>query len=88
MPEVREERRIITALFADVVGSTAPAERLDPEDVKLVVGEAISRMIRVVESYGGTIQDLAGDGPLGASPGDPPLGTSRARKIRGGRIAC
>src|SRR4051812_50084211 len=37
---VREERKVLTAVFADVVGSTALAERLDPEDVKLVVGEA------------------------------------------------
>lgn len=64
MAEVREERRIVTALFADVVGSTALAERLDPEEVKLVVGEAIARAIAVVESYGGSIKDLAGDGLL------------------------
>ena len=35
---VREESRIVTALFADVVGSTALREWLDPEEVKLVVG--------------------------------------------------
>src|SRR4051794_25813530 len=34
---VREERKVLTSVFADVVGSTALAERLDPEDVKLVV---------------------------------------------------
>jgi len=62
--ELREERRIVTALFADVVGSTALAERLDPEEVKLIVGEAIARAIGVVESYGGSIKDLAGDGVL------------------------
>src|SRR5438445_5323028 len=51
-------------MFADVVGSTALAERLDPEEVKLIVGEAIARAIGVVESYGGSIKDLAGDGVL------------------------
>src|ERR1700716_3492962 len=54
MPAVRDERRVITALFADVVGSTAPAERLGPEEVKLVIGE----------SYGGAINNLGGDSLL------------------------
>src|SRR2546430_4380596 len=43
---VREERKVLTAVFADVVGSTALAERLDPQDVKLVVGEAGGRGVR------------------------------------------
>jgi len=60
----RDERRIVTALFADVAGSTALAERLDAEDGKLVVGEAISRAIRAVEAYGGTVNNLQGDGLL------------------------
>ena len=61
---VREERKVVTALFVDVVGSTALAERLDPEDVKLVVGEAVSRIVGEVESLGGHVKDLAGDGIL------------------------
>ena len=61
---VREERKVITAVFADVVGSTALGERLDPEDAKIVVGEAIARIVGAVEGFGGTIKDLAGDGVL------------------------
>ncbi len=61
---VREERKVLTAVFADVVGSTALAERLDPEDVKLVVGEAVARIVGEVESLGGHVKDLAGDGVL------------------------
>jgi ABC-type oligopeptide transport system substrate-binding subunit/class 3 adenylate cyclase len=61
---VREERKVVTALFADVVGSTALAERLDPEDVKLVVGEAVARVVGEVEALGGHVKDLAGDGVL------------------------
>ncbi|MGZ4290232.1 MAG: ABC transporter substrate-binding protein [Gaiellaceae bacterium] len=60
----REERKVLTAVFADVVGSTALAERLDPEDVKLVVGEAVARIVGEVESLGGHVKDLAGDGVL------------------------
>ena len=61
---VREERRVITALFADLVGSTALAERLDPEEVRLVVGDAVARIVGVVEDLGGHVKDLAGDGVL------------------------
>jgi class 3 adenylate cyclase/tetratricopeptide (TPR) repeat protein len=61
---VREERKVVTSLFADVVGSTALAERLDPEDFKAIVDGAIERMIRSVEEFGGSIVKLAGDGVL------------------------
>jgi ABC-type transport system substrate-binding protein/class 3 adenylate cyclase len=61
---VREERKVLTAVFADVVGSTALTEQLDPEDVKLVVGEAVARIVGEVESLGGHVKDLAGDGVL------------------------
>jgi ABC-type transport system substrate-binding protein/class 3 adenylate cyclase len=59
-----EERRIITVLFADLVGSTALAERLDPEETRLIVGDAIRRVVEAVELYGGHVKDLAGDGVL------------------------
>jgi class 3 adenylate cyclase/tetratricopeptide (TPR) repeat protein len=61
---MREERRTVTALFADVAGSTALGERLDPEDVREVVGEAVKQMAEVVERFGGTVKDVAGDGVL------------------------
>ena len=62
--EMREERRVVTALFADIVGSTPLGERLDPEDLRLIVADAIGRMIAAVEMFGGTVKDLAGDGVL------------------------
>ena len=55
---------MITAVFADLVGSTTLGERLDPEELKLIVGDAVARMIDAVEAFGGTIKDLAGDGVL------------------------
>ncbi len=62
--EVRDERREVTALFADIVGSTALGERLDVEELKLIVGDAVARMIGAIEAFGGTVKDLAGDGVL------------------------
>ena len=65
MPQaVREERKVVTALFADVVGSTALGEQLDAEDVKHVVGEAVARIVGEIEGLGGHVKDLAGDGVL------------------------
>jgi len=57
-------RRAVTALFADVAGSTELASRLDPEDVVEVVGGAVRQFCEVVESFGGIVKDLAGDGIL------------------------
>ena len=64
MTDVREERKVVRALFADIVGSTALGEHLDPEEVKLVVGDAIGRIVREIEELGGHVKDLAGDGVL------------------------
>src|SRR5207247_4637727 len=61
---LREERKVVSALFADLVGSTTLAEALDAEDVRLVVGEAVARIVHAVEEFGGTVKDLAGDGVL------------------------
>ncbi len=61
---MREERKVVTALFADVVGSTELTERLDPEDAREVLGAAVRGMGEAVEAFGGTVKDLAGDGIL------------------------
>ncbi len=58
------ERRSITVLFADIVGSTSIAERMDPEDWSAQVGEAYKRMTDTIEGYDGTIARLMGDGVL------------------------
>jgi len=52
----------VTALFADIVGSTGLGERMSPDEVKALVGECVTRMSRVVEEFGGTVQAYMGDG--------------------------
>lgn len=54
--------RPITALFADIVGSTGLGERLGPDEVKALVGEFVTRMSKAVEEYGGIVQAYMGDG--------------------------
>ncbi len=55
------ERKPVTALFADVVGSTALAERMDPEDWTALMNEAFDEMSKAVFRYEGTIAQLQGD---------------------------
>lgn len=58
------ERKPVTALFADVVGSTALAEQMDPEDWTAVINEAFDLMSKAVFHYEGTIAQLQGDAML------------------------
>jgi class 3 adenylate cyclase len=58
------ERKPVTALFADVVGSTTLAERMDPEDWTAVLNEAFEQMSQAVFRYEGTIAQLQGDAML------------------------
>jgi class 3 adenylate cyclase len=55
------ERKPVTALFADVVGSTALAEQMDPEDWTAMMNEAFDLMSTAVFQYEGTIAQLQGD---------------------------
>jgi ABC-type oligopeptide transport system substrate-binding subunit/class 3 adenylate cyclase len=85
---VREERKVVSALFADIVGSTALGERLDAEEVKLVVGDAISRIVREIEELGGHVKDLAGDGVLAFFGAPVSFEDDAERAVRAGlRIA-
>src|SRR5215213_9187366 len=58
------ERKPVTALFVDVVGSTALAEQIDPEDWTSIINEAFDLMSRAVFRYEGTIAQLQGDALL------------------------
>jgi DNA-binding SARP family transcriptional activator len=53
---------LVTALFADIVNSTALGDRLTAEEVRAVIGECVGRISRVVEAFGGTVQAYMGDG--------------------------
>ena len=57
-----EERRIVTVLFADLVGYTTLAENLDPEQVKRLVEACFERLVTDIEEFGGRVDKLLGDG--------------------------
>ncbi|MGO8947997.1 MAG: ATP-binding protein [Ktedonobacterales bacterium] len=56
-----EERKLVTILFADVAGSTALGEALDPEDVRALMGRYYQHAREVVAAHGGTLEKFIGD---------------------------
>lgn len=58
------ERKLVTALFTDIVGSTTLAEQMDPEDWREIVSGAHRCVSEAVYQYEGTIAQLLGDGVL------------------------
>jgi ABC-type oligopeptide transport system substrate-binding subunit/class 3 adenylate cyclase len=62
--EIDGERKPVTILFADIVGSTAMAEQLDPEEWKEIVNGTHQRLSEAIYRYEGTIAQLLGDGLL------------------------
>jgi class 3 adenylate cyclase len=58
------ERKMVTALFTDIVDSTMLAESMDPEDWREIVTGAHQRVSEAVYRYEGTIAQLLGDGVL------------------------
>src|SRR5205809_356304 len=57
----REERKVVTVLFADLVGFTSRAERLDPEDVRATLTPYYAQLRRELERHGGTVERFIGD---------------------------
>jgi class 3 adenylate cyclase/tetratricopeptide (TPR) repeat protein len=57
----REERKVVTVLFADLVGFTARAEQMDPEDVRAVLEPYHGHLRGELERYGGTVEKFIGD---------------------------
>lgn len=59
--QVTGERKLVTVLFADLVGFTSMSEHMDPEDVREVLAVYFSRWAQAIEQYGGEIEKYIGD---------------------------
>ncbi|HUE67442.1 MAG TPA: AAA family ATPase, partial [Candidatus Acidoferrum sp.] len=57
----REERKVVTVLFTDLVGFTSRAEELDPEDVRALLSPYYARLREQIERRGGTVEKFIGD---------------------------
>ncbi len=60
-PVPTEERKVVTILFADVSGSTAIAERLDPEQMRAIMTRFFEAMAQVIVRFEGTLEKFIGD---------------------------
>src|SRR5262249_45579475 len=85
----REERKVVTILFTDLVGSTARAEGLDPEDVRATLSSYYAQLRAELERHGGTVEKFIGDAVMAvfgapvAHEDDPERAVRAAFAIRG-----
>jgi class 3 adenylate cyclase/tetratricopeptide (TPR) repeat protein len=84
----REERKVVTCLFCDLVGFTARAEQLDPEDVRRLLQPYHARVRGELERFGGTVEKFIGDAVMAvfgapvAHEDDPERAVRAALSIR------
>ncbi|MGH3132855.1 MAG: AAA family ATPase, partial [Gaiellaceae bacterium] len=84
----REERKVVTCLFCDLVGFTARAEVMDPEDVRRVLQPYHARVRGELERVGGTVEKFIGDAVMAvfgapvAHEDDPERAVRAALSIR------
>jgi class 3 adenylate cyclase len=64
LPEDRAERRQVTVMFSDLVGSTALSTRMDPEDLREIITAYQKCVAETVQRFGGFVAKYMGDGVL------------------------
>ena len=64
LPEDRAERRQVTVMFSDLVGSTALSARMEPEDLREVISGYQKCVAETVQRFGGFVAKYMGDGVL------------------------
>ena len=63
-PQETAERRQVTVMFSDLVGSTALSARMDPEDLREVISAYQKAVAEAVQRFGGFVAKYLGDGVL------------------------
>jgi class 3 adenylate cyclase len=63
-PRDAAERRQVTVMFSDLVGSTALSARMDPEDLREIISAYQNCVAETVQSFGGFVAKYMGDGVL------------------------
>ncbi|MGH9111574.1 MAG: zinc-ribbon domain-containing protein, partial [Acidimicrobiales bacterium] len=59
-----DERRVVTIVFADLVGFTKLSEHRDPEQVKRLVDRCFERLVADIVAFGGRVDKIVGDAVL------------------------
>jgi class 3 adenylate cyclase len=76
------ERRVVTVIFVDLVGFTARAEGLDPEEVQAFLKPYHERMRSEIESFGGVVEKFIGDAVMGVFGAPVAHGDDAERAVR------
>ena len=58
---MREQRKVVTVLFCDLVGSTALGESTDPEALRARMQRYFADLRTIVERHGGSVEKFVGD---------------------------
>jgi class 3 adenylate cyclase len=80
--ERSEERRFVTVLFVDLVGSTSRAEARDPEDVRAVLDRYYARVRHEIERFGGVVEKFVGDAIVAVFGAPVAYGDDPERAVR------
>jgi class 3 adenylate cyclase/tetratricopeptide (TPR) repeat protein len=78
----REERRVVTVIFVDLVGFTGRSETLDPEDVRAVLTPYHEAVREEIESFGGIVEKFIGDAVMGVFGAPTTFGDDPERAVR------
>jgi class 3 adenylate cyclase len=78
----REERRVISVIFVDLVSFTERSDRLDPEDVRAILGPYHDCARREIESFGGRVEKFVGDAVMGVFGAPTAFGDDAERAAR------
>ena len=78
----REERRVVSVLFVDIVGFTSRSEQLDPEDVRAFLTPYFEKVRGEIERHGGRVEKFIGDAVLGLFGAPLAHGDDAERAVR------
>jgi class 3 adenylate cyclase len=81
-PAPREERRIVSVVFVDLVGFTSRSERLDPEDVRAILTPYHETVRAEIESFGGIVEKFVGDAVMAVFGAPTAHGDDPERAVR------
>src|SRR5215831_4839529 len=87
-PEDRAERRQVTVMFSDLVGSTALSTRMDPEDLREVISAYQDSVAVTVGRFGGFVARYIGDGVLAYFGYPHAHEHDSERAVRAGHRSC
>ena len=78
----REERRVVSVLFVDLVGFTSKSEQLDPEDVRAMLTRYYERARAEIERFGGSVEKFIGDAVMAVFGAPVAHGDDAERAVR------